>query len=134
MSIYLHLRTIEGEADEIKKIFQVFFVIFIIAQLVSCSTPQALPNATAISLKQSLTFDEFTKFQNLFSEGKQSTATRELFEKLKKINSAGALFKSYTVIALDNGEMLLVNLTPNEEQAVQSITVIPQEYKVLFTE
>lgn len=105
-----------------------------IALLVSCSTSQALPNATAISLKQSLSLDNFNKFQTLFSEGKWSTATKELFEKLKEIDSAGANFKSYTVITLDNGEMLLVNLTPDEEQAIQSITIIPKEYKVLFTE
>lgn len=120
--------------DGIKKIIQVFIFSLMIALLVSCSKSQALPNATAISLKQSLNFDNFAKFQTLFSEGKRSTATKELFEKLKEINSAGAEYKSYTVIALDNGEILLVKLTPNEEKAVQSITVIPQEYKVLFTE
>lgn len=120
--------------DVIKKIFVVLIFSLMIALLVSCSSSQLSPNAKAISLKQSLTFDEFDKFQTLFSEGKRSTATKELFEKLKEINSARAEYKSYSVIALDNGEMLLVNLTPNEEQAVQSITVIPQEYKVLFSE
>jgi len=95
------------------------------ALLVSCSSSRVSPNVTAISLKQSLSLDDFAKFQTLFSEGKRSSATKELFEKVKEINSASAEFKSYTVITLDNGEMLLVNLTPNEEQAVQSITVIP---------
>lgn len=120
--------------NHIKKIFQILYVSLMITLLVSCSTPQALSNGTAISLKQSLNFDEFDKFQTLFSEEKRSTASKELFEKLKEVNSAGAEYKNYTVISLDNGEMLLVNLTPNEEQAIQSITVIPQEYKFLFTQ
>ena len=78
--------------------------------------------------------DDFDQFQTLFTEEKRSSATKELFGKIKEINSAGAEFKSYTVITLDNGEMVLVNLTPDEEQAIQSIAIIPQEYKVLFTE
>lgn len=102
--------------------------------LVSCSSSQGSPNDTAISLKHSLSMDDFDQFQTLFTEEKRSSATKELFGKIKEINSAGAEFKSYTVITLDNGEMVLVNLTPDEEQAIQSIAIIPQEYKVLFTE
>ncbi|MBB3112264.1 hypothetical protein FHS18_004350 [Paenibacillus phyllosphaerae] len=133
-NVYAYRQQTQKELTKIKKIVTALLMSFVITALAACASNDTSPNDTAISLKNALTFDDYEKFQSLFSEGKKGIATKALFEQLKDINSSRADFRSYTVITLDNGEMLLVNLTPNKEQAIQSITVIPEEHKELFSE
>lgn len=54
-------------------------------------------------------------------------------ETLKKINEAmdgGTSFETYEVLEFDNGQMVLLNLTPKYE--IQDIVIVPDELKSVF--
>ncbi|TLS50774.1 hypothetical protein FE782_18940 [Paenibacillus antri] len=108
-------------------------LLFIFALILgSCSNDNDESIETAMKLKASLTFDDFEQFQSLYFEPRRKHATQELFDHLKTVNSAGANFKAYTVITMDNGEMLLVNLTPGNPFEIQDVMIVPDEFKSLF--
>ncbi|TBL81559.1 hypothetical protein [Paenibacillus thalictri] len=104
------------------------------AAISSCSKekPPGSPTETAIRMKQAVTFNEYDRFQALFMEQRKSQASRELFEQLKATNGAKADFKSYTLVTMENGEMLLVNHTPDNTFQIQDVIKVPDNMKSFF--
>lgn len=85
-----------------------------------------------MDLKRSISLDEYEVFQSLFSNHLKEEATKELFDKLKEINDSRADFKSYSLITLGNGQMLLVHHVPEDHFKIQDIIIVSNDLKQLI--
>ncbi|WP_442600760.1 hypothetical protein [Paenibacillus sp. KN14-4R] len=117
----------------INKLFKLLILISLIILSVSCSKDkESDPIQTSIQMKQAIFFNDFEDFQSLFSSQRKSAATKEMFRALKEIEDPSADYKSYTLITLGNGRMLLVNHTPGKDYKIQDIVIVPEDLKILF--
>lgn len=46
--------------------------------------------------------------------------------------SGGTSYKTYQLLKFDNGEMVLLNLTPNKKFEIQNVVIVPEEQKSIF--
>ena len=46
--------------------------------------------------------------------------------------STGTSFKTYELLGFDNGEMVLLNLTPDAKYEIQDVVIVPDELKSIF--
>ncbi|WP_136603775.1 hypothetical protein [Paenibacillus dokdonensis] len=90
------------------------------------------PDEIAVNLKKSISLDEYEVFQSLFSSHLKEEATKELFDKLKEINDSRADFKSYSLITLGNGQMILVNHVPRDNFKIQKVIIVSNDLKQLI--
>lgn len=110
--------------------------------LVSCSDDKEafMPNDplnTTSLMKMYIHQDNYEGFKSLFMDGTTAEVTETHFIKLKDIISPKAGIDNFTLLSLDNGEMVLVHLSPipNEEGEVliQDVINIPDEMKDFFS-
>lgn len=95
------------------------------------------PSNTATLLNHSLFHNDYDRFLALFSEGRKEYVSEELFDELvhiKNRSSGGLQFRNYELLIFDNGEMVLVNLTPKRDGKVeiQDIIFVPEDMQDLF--
>ncbi|MBM6618002.1 hypothetical protein [Bacillus suaedaesalsae] len=118
---------------------RILFIFLMLSVILGC-TQKVQPNSpenTALLLKQAIAHQDYESFTSLFSEGRKGSFSKDEFAKLQALTTAGIDFKTYELITFENGEMLLIKITPqNEEKEVliEDIQVIQQEMKELFTD
>ncbi|AST91302.1 hypothetical protein BC6307_08435 [Sutcliffiella cohnii] len=111
----------------------VFFVV-----MVGCSSNKVQPDSTenvAWLMKLAIENDDYEAFDSLFSEGRKGSVSRTDFSEFTNLTTAGANYKKYELVTFENGEMLLVRLTPENEDnkyEIEDVIVVPEEMKVLF--
>jgi hypothetical protein len=111
----------------------IFSVIF-----VGCSNKILKPDSpdnTAWLMKIALDSNNYESFNSLFSEGKKGSISKSEFKELQYIPTAVTDFKRYELLTFENGQMLLVKLTPpdnNKEIKIEDVIVVPDEMKELF--
>lgn len=114
-----------------------FVVILSISGMYGCkkNTKADTPTNAAVLLKQAIDENDYEAFNKLFNEGRKELITKGQLTELKESATPGSTFKHYEVITYDNGEMILVRLTPDKvkgEYKVEDIVKVPQEMKKLF--
>ncbi|VYU57969.1 hypothetical protein [Clostridium tertium] len=116
-----------------------FSIIILSLSLVSCSkdkTKQAnTPTKTALLVKQSIDNKNYEAFKNLFSDGLENSISKEDFEKLQNLTTAGSDYKLYSVITFENGEIFLIKLTStpiDDDYKIEEVMQVPDEFKTLF--
>lgn len=63
------------------------------------------------------------------SVGRKANISNETLEEINKIMGEGTSFHTYEVIASDNGEMVLLNLTPDDKYEIQDAKIVPEEIR-----
>ncbi|WLD92499.1 hypothetical protein [Alkalihalobacillus sp. AL-G] len=58
---------------------------------------------------------KITYVNTLIAEGRMEHISEETLKRVNQKMSAGTSFKTYQLLEFDNGEMVLLNLTPNEK-------------------
>lgn len=107
--------------------------------LIFCTQGKVLKSNTPINaewlIKLAIDNNDYEAFNNLFSKGKKGIITKEDFNELNNITTAGSSHGLYDIITFQNEEMLLVRLTPekiNREYQVEDVIRIPDEMKQFF--
>ncbi|WBL17127.1 hypothetical protein [Sutcliffiella sp. NC1] len=112
-----------------------FFVV-----MVGCSSNKVQPDSTenvAWLMKLAIENNDYEAFDSLFSKGRKGSVSRTDFSEFTNLTTAGANYKKYELVTFENGEMLLVRLTPENEDneyEIEDVIVVPEEMKVLFND
>lgn len=117
----------------VNKVMKVLVSTILIVIVVGCAKDnEEGPIETAIKLKQSISLNSYEKFQSLFFEQRKSKATRELFNQLRELDDSKADYKSYSLVTLGNGQMILVNHAPGGDYQIQDVIIVSDEMKPLL--
>lgn len=80
--------------------------------------------------------DNYEEFNALYMNGTDTASTEESFSQIKGIATPNAGIDNFTTLSFDNGEMVIIHLTPvpNEkgEVLIQSIVKVPEEMKAFI--
>lgn len=96
--------------------------------------PDTEQNATWL-MKLAIDENDYERFNELFSEGRKNTVSEKIFDAMSELSTAGASYKNYELITFENGEMLLVKLTPmtiDGEYKIEDVMIVPDEMKSFF--
>ena len=115
-------------------------LLFILLLLVGCSDEEQVkpdsPMNAAFLMKYQIGSQNFDEFQKLFYDGTDDTISKDEFEELREISTAGANFKDFELITMDNGEMLLIEFAPllddQSEYKIVNVKIVPKEMRALF--
>lgn len=91
------------------------------------------PQNTAWLMKLAIDNGDYERFNNLLSE--KNIISRDSFDEMKNKTTAVAGYIHYELITFENGEMLLVRLTPekvNGEYKIEDVIIVPNEMKEIF--
>jgi len=58
-----------------------------------------------------------------------------MFNEIKNLTTAGSSYANYVLVTFENGEMLLVRLSPekvNGEYKIEDVIIVPDEMKEMF--
>lgn len=112
-------------------------ILMICVVLTSCqkTVKSDTPQNTGWLMKLAIDNGDYERFNNLFSEGRKDIISRESFDEMKNITTAGTGHTHYQLLTFGNGEMLLVMLTPekiNGEYKIEDVIIVPNEMKGIF--
>jgi len=108
--------------------------------LVGCSDDEQVkpdsPMNAAFLMKYQIGSQNYDEFQKLFYDSTEDTISKDEFDQFKEISTAGANFKDFELITMDNGEMLLVEFAPllddQSEYKIVNVKLVPEEMRALF--
>lgn len=93
------------------------------------------PENTVQLLTESLKSGEYDLFEDIISKNGKEEIGKEDFEELKGIYEEPYRLENFEVITFANGEVLLVLLSPKDENnkvLIRKIIHVPEEYKQIF--
>jgi len=90
------------------------------------------PVDVALSFKEAVRVENYERATTLISEGRQEHISEETLKKVNEIMSAGTSYKTYELLEFSNGEMVLLNLTPDVKYEIQDVVIVPDEIKAIF--
>lgn len=95
------------------------------------------PVDTAWLMKLAIDNGDYDRFNSLFSDGRKGSVSKSEFEQLRDITTAGADYTNYELLTFGNGKMLLVRLSPandDNEIEIEDVIIVPDEMKELFND
>ena len=90
------------------------------------------PTEVGILFKEAVRTENYTLAKRIVAQDRDEHVTEETLKKINEIMSSKNSFKTYELLEFDNGEMVLLNLTPNNEYKIQDVTIVPEEFKAVF--
>ena len=90
------------------------------------------PTEVGILFKETVRTEDYTLAKRIVAQDRDEHITEETLKKINEIMSSNTNFKTYELLEFDNGEMVLLNLTPNNEYKIQDVTIVPEEFKGVF--
>ena len=85
--------------------------------------------------KQAIEQNDYLAFQALFTTQSKEKVTREDFAALSKIMTEGVLYSNYTLLRLENGQMVLIYMTGPDKDGlyqIQDVKTVPPAMYELF--
>ncbi|WP_336990161.1 hypothetical protein [Bacillus infantis] len=85
-----------------------------------------------------LIFKEAVRTENdqqaitLMAEGRKAKISDELLQQMKVRMSSGTSFNTYELLKFENGEMVLLHLTPDDRYEIQDVMIVPEEMRGVF--
>ena len=124
-----------------KKYLLLFTTIISTISLISCTKDTSLkptsPTNTSILVKNYIDAENYEEFKKLFSNELENSVSIDDFKMLKDITTAGSNHSLYDIITFENGEMILIKISPievNGEYKIEEVIQVPDEFKALFTD
>jgi len=114
------------------------FLLLLTLAVIGCNNNElkpVSPTNTTWLMKLAIDNQDYEHFSSLFSEGRKGIVSESEFSELKKMTSPGTEFSNYELLTFDNGQMLLVRLTPLGEDniiEIEDVIVVPEDMKQLF--
>jgi hypothetical protein len=90
------------------------------------------PVDVGLSFKEAVRVENYGLAKTLIAEDRQEQISEETLIKINEVMSASTSFKTYELLEFDNGEMVLLNLTPDTKYEIQDIVIVPDELKSIF--
>jgi hypothetical protein len=90
------------------------------------------PVDVGVSFKEAVRVEHYEVARTLMAEDRVEHISSKTLEKVNEIMSSGTNFKTYQLLEFDNGEMVLLNLTPNKKYEIQDVVIVPDELKSIF--
>jgi hypothetical protein len=90
------------------------------------------PVDVGLSFKEAVRVEDYELAKTLIAEGRQEQISEETLIKINEVMSASTSFKTYELLEFDNGEMVLLNLTPDTKYEIQDVVIVPDELKSIF--
>ena len=122
-----------------KRIVTSVAIIVVLLGLTGCSEKIVKPDTpqnTTYLLKSAIDNDSYNQFNQLFSEGRRNSISEEQFKSLEKLVTAGAGYTNYQLVEFENGEMILVRLTPDKDNwgnyYIEDVKMVPKDLKEIF--
>ncbi|MGD6942369.1 hypothetical protein ACQCT6_10050 [Cytobacillus gottheilii] len=97
-------------------------------------TQRSGPVDVGFDFKEAVRLERYTDARNLMTEERIDAIPEDTLKKVNEMMSSGTSFKTYQLLEFTNGEMVLLNLTPNKEYEIQNVTIVPDEMKSVFSE
>jgi hypothetical protein len=79
-----------------------------------------------LAFKQAVSVKNYDHVRTLLTEGREKQIKDEDLKKVNDLMSAGTTYKTYQLLEFDNGEMVLLNLTPNDKYEIQEVVIVPK--------
>lgn len=119
------------------KVLSIVSIIVLSLFLSSCEdTVKAdTPYNAAWLVKLAIDENDYERFNEQFSESRKNTVSNESLDAMSALSTAGASYTNYELVTFENGEMLLVRLTPiliDGEYKIEDIIIVPDELKDFF--
>lgn len=119
-----------------KKICLSFLLCFL---LMGCSSvkmekPKS-PEELAYIMKLALDNGDYNKFNSYLTGPIKGHVNMDQFKELAKMTTAGAEYRTYSYIKMENGKVLLLEIIKDissEDYKVQRVIEIPEELKNIF--
>ena len=86
------------------------------------------PTDVGILFKEAVRTENYSLAKRIVAQDRDEYVTEETLKKINEIMSSKTSFKTYQLLEFDNGEMVLLNLTPNNEYKIQDVTIVPEEF------
>lgn len=121
-----------------KGIFLIGLVVVLCFAFISCQKalkPDTPANAAWL-MKIAIDEGDYKWFQSLFTETRKDAVSAEMFDEMGGITTAGTSFIQYSVLTFENGEMILVRLSPETkgEYKIEDVMIVPDDMKAFFEE
>ncbi|WLD94359.1 hypothetical protein [Alkalihalobacillus sp. AL-G] len=119
-------------------LISLFFVLII----AGCNNEKVIQPDTPVNaswlMKLQIDNKDYGRFQSLFYEGAEENVSKETFQQFGEITTSGTNFKNYELLTFENGEMLLVEFAPKQDNddvyKIVNVKLVPNEMKSLFRE
>ena len=95
------------------------------------------PHGAVWLMKTAVDEGDYQRFQAMFTEARKNAISAEMFQEMREETTAEMGFAQYGVLTFDNGEMMLIRLTPEKiegEYKIEDVVIIPDDMKALFDE
>jgi len=90
------------------------------------------PVEVGLSFKEAVRVENYERAKTLIAEDRQEHISEETLKEIHEAMSGSTSYKNYQLLEFDNGEMILLNLTPDAKYEIQDITIVPEELKSAF--
>lgn len=121
------------------KLIALLTVLYLVVMIAGCTRESQVKSDTPVNaawmVKRAIDSNNYERFNSLFLESRKEYTSKQDFESMRRLITAGAEYTSYQLIRFSNGEMLLVKLTQekiNGEYRIEDIVVVPDDMKKIF--
>lgn len=90
------------------------------------------PVEVGLSFKEAVRVENYEQAQRFMAEGRRAHISNETLKKINEAMSASTSYNTYELLEFNNGEMVLLNLTPDENYEIQDVVIVPDEFKAIF--
>ncbi|MFC4323096.1 hypothetical protein [Litchfieldia salsa] len=90
------------------------------------------PVDIGVAFKDAVRYEEYSLAKTLMAEARVEHISEEILKEVNEIMSASTSFRTYELLEFDNGEMVLLNLTPDNKYHIQDVMIIPDDQKRIF--
>ncbi|GGM39313.1 hypothetical protein GCM10011351_26830 [Paraliobacillus quinghaiensis] len=90
------------------------------------------PVDVGLSFKEAVRVENYEVAKRLIAEDRQEHISDETLNKVNEVMSAGTSYNTYELLEFDNGEMVLLKLTPDKKYEIQDVVMVPDELKSIF--
>ena len=95
-------------------------------------TTKKYPIDIGLSFKEAVRVEDYELAKTLIAEGRKEDISEETLKIVNEFMSSGTSFKTYELLEFDNGEMVLLNLTPDTNYEIQNVVIVPDKLKSVF--
>ncbi len=90
------------------------------------------PVDVGFQFKEAVQVENYAKAKDLMAKERVEHISKETLKAVHEIMGSGTSLKTYQVLDFKNGEMVLLNLTPNDDYKIQDVIIVPKEFQSLF--